>query len=62
VIDVATGARRTILEALPSGGWPAYPSWSPGGDRIAFSVTNSERNGVYTVRPDGSGLTRLAAL
>lgn len=30
------------------------PSWSPRGDRIAFGG-----NGLYTVRPNGSGLRRL---
>jgi dipeptidyl aminopeptidase/acylaminoacyl peptidase len=44
-----------------------YPEWSPGGDRIAFTGTYLvEREGetlapydIFTVAPDGSGLTQL---
>jgi TolB protein len=31
------------------------PQWSPSGDRIAFSSSN----GIWSIRPDGTGLTQL---
>ena len=40
------------------------PTWSPDGQSIAFTgVDAPERNrdGIYTVREDGSGLTRIVA-
>jgi dipeptidyl aminopeptidase/acylaminoacyl peptidase len=36
------------------------PSWSPDGSRIAFVRTIGRANGVFTVRPDRTGLRRLA--
>jgi TolB protein len=39
------------------------PDWDPDGSRIPFhskvDVDNAERSQFYTVRPDGTGLTRL---
>lgn len=37
------------------------PAWSPDGQRIAFAsnMTDNQDLEIYTVRPDGSGLTRL---
>jgi TolB protein len=53
---VATGA----LKALTAGvAHDSFPSWSPKGDRIAFT---SDRDGdyeIYTIRPDGTDLRRL---
>lgn len=34
-----------------------YPSWSPDGRRIAFN-----KGGIFTVKSDGTGLTRLTAI
>jgi Tol biopolymer transport system component len=35
------------------------PAWSPDGLRIAFYARPSETAGIWTMRPDGSALTRL---
>jgi hypothetical protein len=35
------------------------PSWSPDGSLIAFDRSSSEALSVYTVRPDGTDLTRV---
>ena len=32
------------------------PTWSPDGQEIAFSKVDGDETGVYTVRPDGTGL------
>jgi TolB protein len=35
------------------------PTWSPDGSRIAFTRQLGPDTAIYTVRPDGSGLTRV---
>ena len=35
------------------------PDWSPDGGRIAFSGRHDNNSDIYTIRPDGSQLTRL---
>jgi TolB protein len=57
VIDLATGAERSFGYAWRN----RYPAWSPDGQRLAF-VSNMADNldlELYTVRVDGSQLTRL---
>jgi dipeptidyl aminopeptidase/acylaminoacyl peptidase len=63
VINVATGAEREILDlgAQRIGA----PAWSPNGRRIAFTWTepgNTEAFQIWTVRPDGTGLSQLTRL
>ncbi|HEY0733284.1 MAG TPA: hypothetical protein VGD69_00105 [Herpetosiphonaceae bacterium] len=47
-----TGLRQIVAEGRS-------PTWSPDGSRIAFDSISSGNWDVYTVRPDGSGLTAL---
>jgi TolB protein len=57
VLDVTSGRSRTVLEG------PAhvnFTTWSPTDDRIAFTADLDDRDSdIYTVRADGSKLTRL---
>jgi Tol biopolymer transport system component len=53
------GTAQTQLPTLPSGG-SVEPAWSPDGSRIAFFGKSSPGPGdIFTVHPDGSGLTQL---
>jgi TolB protein len=53
-----TGLRRLTPWKLDGGD---HPDWSPDGKRILFrTVSADEQHGdVYTIRPNGTGLTRL---
>jgi Tol biopolymer transport system component len=57
LLDVSTGQERSFGYAWRS----RYPAWSPDGSQIAFvsNMADNEDLEVYTVRPDGSALTRL---
>ncbi len=54
-----TNADGTGSEAKVSGAVGAFggAAWSPDGTRLAFKADSSQ---VYTVRPDGSGLTLIS--
>jgi Tol biopolymer transport system component len=56
ILDLAT---NRVTELTNSGHNDNFPAWSPKGDRIAFV---SDRDGdyeIYSVRPDGTDLSRL---
>ena len=55
IVGVADGAIRTLTT-----GYDNFPSWSPQGDRIVFSRLANDDFDIYTIRPDGTGLTQLA--
>ena len=63
--DVGGGPAITV--ALPCGRarecWPASPVWSPDGKALAFALRTpgSHARSIYTVAPDGGGLTRRLA-
>jgi Tol biopolymer transport system component len=61
LFDVADGTARTIVQGHQS---LRRVSWSPAGDRLAFESSQDgclggRRGAVYTVKADGSGLTRI---
>jgi Tol biopolymer transport system component len=56
--------RRQLLSTRGSLVDASQPAWSPNGRRIAFVGVREKRHhgyayDLYTIRPDGSGLTRL---
>ena len=53
-MDVDTGAVSTLTQ-----GYDTFPLWSPRGDAIMFCRRVEGDYEIYTVRPDGSALTRL---
>jgi dipeptidyl aminopeptidase/acylaminoacyl peptidase len=63
VRQVDTGVATTI--AVPCGRvpqcWPGSPSWAPDGKELSFALRapGGHSRSVYSVAPDGSGLTKL---
>jgi dipeptidyl aminopeptidase/acylaminoacyl peptidase len=62
IMDVETRLGRS----LAIGAQDSAPAWSPDGELIAFarrpSTSCSSCTDIYTIRPDGTGLTQLAAV
>ena len=60
IVDVGTRAVRPLTDGSASDNSPA---WSPRGDRIAFTAKREEDEDydIFTIRPDGTGLRRLAS-
>lgn len=56
IVDVASRVLRHIPGTLIKDN---FPSWSPKGDRISFTSNRDGDYEIYTVHPDGTGLTRL---
>lgn len=56
IVDLATGDKRQ-LTALP--GDEHWASWSPAGDLILFKAEPEGNGDIFTIRPDGTGLTNL---
>ena len=54
IVTLADGKVRTLTT-----GYDNFPVWSPRGDRIVFSRLADDDFDIYTMRPDGSGVTRL---
>lgn len=55
ILDVDSGR----LTPLTSNAVDNLPKWSPKGDVIAFTSNRDGDWEIYTIRPDGTGLTRL---
>jgi Tol biopolymer transport system component len=53
-----SGLHRVPLD-LEAGTGALNPSWSPDGERIAFSLQRPDGAEIFTVRPDGTGLRRV---
>ena len=49
--------RTQITTIAGNGGGPRSPSWSPDGREIAFA----DYSGIFTIRPDGSGLQEISS-
>jgi len=60
VMNADGSAPRSILGTTRVGSWPAV--WSPDGSTIAFSGLEGRVGGIYTVRSDGTDLTRIVDL
>jgi len=69
VVGVGGGPVQLVPIPAPSEGWGGYvnsPAFSPDGSRIAFrrgvyGPGGQDATGLFTVAPDGSGFTRIAA-
>jgi hypothetical protein len=48
------------VEQLNEGSFEQHPTWSPDGSLIAFDRDDPQGLSTYTMRPDGSAVTRLA--
>jgi WD40-like Beta Propeller Repeat len=63
VVDLAFGGTRYLTNPNgPNSGYPGRAwglSWSPAGDRIAFRGLYAGNAGIYTIRPDGTGLQQI---
>jgi TolB protein len=57
VLDLATGSLRAIT---PLSLGASDPDWSPDGTRIVFSSEAGHSQFAYVVRPDGTGLRKIA--
>lgn len=55
IIDVETLESRVLTDRNHDN----FPQWSPRGDVIAFTSNRDGDYELYTIKPDGSGLTRL---
>jgi dipeptidyl aminopeptidase/acylaminoacyl peptidase len=59
-----TDGAGAVTVALPCAGepqcWPASPTWSPGGERLAFTLRKpgTHSRSVYVVGPDGQDLRK----
>jgi Tol biopolymer transport system component len=52
------GGREMPVGSLPRGDL-IYPSWSPDGEQLAFTIIRPSVRALYTVARDGSDLTRI---
>lgn len=62
VVDVDSGETRTLTDSESNAG---EPTWSPSGEFLAFTMfdhvpnTQTSSYDIYSIRPDGTELTRL---
>jgi Tol biopolymer transport system component len=60
LVDATSGKLRRLTDCSPE---PlctdVSPAWSPNGDLIVFSRITNQNSDLYTVRPDGSQLTKI---
>jgi hypothetical protein len=58
MLDADGSHPRTLL---PSPLIDSAPTWSPDGELLAFERFNGGHSTIFTVRPDGSGLSRIGS-
>ncbi len=56
MLDLATGETKRLTY---DGRYNSSPAWSPDGKTIAFSRSDNGLFNIWTMKPDGSGLTQL---
>ena len=64
IVDPDTGALSEVVPARPGLGQYCGFAWSPDGTRLACGNIGSkhgDRTGVWTIRPDGSGLEQVTS-
>jgi Tol biopolymer transport system component len=59
LVDTAGGKLRRLTDCRAEFCVDVSPAWSPDGQRIVFSRFADAGSALYTVRPDGSQLTRI---
>lgn len=60
-VDVQSGAVRRLTNCDRSSCADMEPDWSPDGQQIVFSRNAAYGASLYTVRSDGSGLTKIVS-
>jgi Tol biopolymer transport system component len=60
ILDLATGAESTVFELSRNWDFLGEVSWSPDGRWITFSTDGLFENSIRMIRPDSTGLKRIA--
>jgi TolB protein len=60
IFTIGADGRHERRVTLPANAEYDQPDWSPDGSRIAFRRERGGDGAIYTVRADGSGLTRIS--
>jgi Tol biopolymer transport system component len=58
IVDTRTGRLRQLTDCGSNCG-DFHPDWSPNGELVIFTRFNRDGTWLYTVRPDGSALTKF---
>jgi Tol biopolymer transport system component len=66
-VSISVGGSASVLHTLKPDGTGVTslgitgsgPSWSPDGTRIMYTARIADNTDIYTVNPDGAGVTRL---
>jgi len=53
------GTKQTLLLAGAKNMRNTWPAWSPAGDWIAFARNGELGSGIWVIRPDGTGLSKV---